>query len=159
MDCIAKPIGKSTCMDARAGVNLASTGSREAASDNLEVETLDPCADPSWDREAASHPDCTAFHTSAWATVLIRTYGHRAEYMRITRAGKLVALVPMMGVQSRLSGSRGVCLPFTDFCEPLIFAETDPTALGAKIAWLVIASGDTLKSGECAFRPRRRGRR
>jgi len=95
----------------------------------VELELVDPCADAAWDREAFSHPDATLFHGRAWARVLAATYGHRPRYCRFTRAGSLLALVPMMELRSPLSGSRGISLPFTDFCEPLLFQETGPEQL------------------------------
>jgi hypothetical protein len=39
----------------------------------------------------------------------------------------LAALVPLMEVRSPFTGRRGVCLPFSDACEPLIF---DPDVVG-----------------------------
>jgi hypothetical protein len=54
---------------------------------------------------------------------LTKTYGHEPLYLRCLQGGELVALIPMMEVRSPLTGDRGVCLPFADFCSPLIFAE------------------------------------
>jgi hypothetical protein len=34
--------------------------------------------------------------------------------------GQLLALIPVMGVNSFLTGRRGVSLPFTDYCKPII---------------------------------------
>ncbi len=36
--------------------------------------------------------------------------------------GSLLALVPVMEVQSVLTRSRGICLPFSDYCAPLTFS-------------------------------------
>src|SRR4029077_12922920 len=87
----------------------------------IEVKTLDPLSDPDWDHAVLSHPDCDFFHSAAWAKVLRKTYRHQPTYLHFSRQGKLVALVPMMEVRSFLTGCRGVCLPFSDFCEPLMF--------------------------------------
>jgi CelD/BcsL family acetyltransferase involved in cellulose biosynthesis len=89
----------------------------------MEVKFLNPIADPDWDRLVVSHPDCTFFHSAAWAEVLSKTYGHQPLYFRCFQDGKLVALVPIMEVHSPITGRRGVCLPFTDFCDPLMFGE------------------------------------
>jgi hypothetical protein len=89
----------------------------------MEVNFVSPLCDPEWDRLAASHPDYAFSHSSAWAKVLSKTYGHEPVYLRCSRHGELVALIPMMEVSSKLTGRRGVCLPFTDFCGPLVFAE------------------------------------
>jgi CelD/BcsL family acetyltransferase involved in cellulose biosynthesis len=90
---------------------------------NVEVAILDPLCDPDWDRLVLSHPDCGFFHSAAWAKVLARTYRHKPLYLSFFQQGRPAALVPMMEVRSPFTGRRGVCLPFSDFCEPLIFDE------------------------------------
>jgi hypothetical protein len=55
--------------------------------------------------------------------VLSKTYGHQPFYLRCFQGCEVVALVPVMEVRSPLTGRRGVCLPFADFCGPLIFSE------------------------------------
>jgi len=85
------------------------------------MEIIDPCQNPDWDREVLLHPEATPFHTSNWAKVLCKTYGHIPRYLRFAKDGKLVALIPFMEVRSWLTGIRGVCLPFADFCQPLWF--------------------------------------
>jgi CelD/BcsL family acetyltransferase involved in cellulose biosynthesis len=94
----------------------------------IEVKTLDPLSDSDWDRLVLSHPDCNFFHSAAWARVLGKTYRHKPIYLHFSRQGELVALVPMMEVRSSFTGRRGVCLPFSDFCSPLLFdkAEAGP---------------------------------
>lgn len=89
----------------------------------LQIEQLDPRTERAWDEEARSHPAATPFHCSAWARVLSDAYGQHPRYLRVTAGGKLAALVPMMEVQSFATGKRGVCLPFSDLCEPLLFLE------------------------------------
>jgi hypothetical protein len=68
------------------------------------------------------HRDATIFHSTAWARVLVDTYGHHPCYVQMSLNGNLLALVPMMEVQSVLTKSRGVCLPFSDYCAPLTFS-------------------------------------
>ncbi|PZR77585.1 MAG: hypothetical protein DLM52_04160 [Chthoniobacterales bacterium] len=96
--------------------------SRGADADGLPVDatTVDPLSDSSWDKWISSHPDATIFHTSAWARVLVDTYGHQAFYFKLSLQGKALALVPMMEVRSVLTGTRGICLPFSDQCAPLL---------------------------------------
>ena len=92
-----------------------------SSGDGLDVEIVNPLADSQWDADVAQHPDATVFHTSAWTRVLTSTYRHQPMYLRCTRDGKLKALVPLMHVNSILTGRRGICLPFSDFCAPLLF--------------------------------------
>ena len=68
------------------------------------------------------HRDATIFHSTAWARVLLDTYGHRPCYIQMSLNGSLFALIPMMEVQSALTRSRGICLPFSDYCAPLTFS-------------------------------------
>jgi lipid II:glycine glycyltransferase (peptidoglycan interpeptide bridge formation enzyme) len=89
----------------------------------MGINIVNPLSDPDWDRLITSHQDFSFFHSAAWAKVLHKTYGHEPVYFRCSQRRELVALVPMMEVRSPLTGHRGVCLPFTDFCGPLIFGD------------------------------------
>ena len=83
---------------------------------------MNPLVDKEWDNAISMHPDATIFHSTAWARVLVDTYGHRPCYVQMSLNGSLLALVPMMEVQSVLTRSRGICLPFSDYCAPLTFS-------------------------------------
>ncbi|PYJ62587.1 MAG: hypothetical protein DME20_04130 [Verrucomicrobia bacterium] len=93
----------------------------ESSEESLEMRILDPIHNPGWDHVVALHRDAGCFHTSAWAKVLHQTYNHRPFYLRFSRGRRLAALVPLMEVRSPFTGCRGICLPFSDACEPLIF--------------------------------------
>src|SRR5437016_660412 len=94
---------------------------------SLQMRITDPINDPGWDHVVALHRDAGCFHTSAWAKVLHQTYNHLPFYLQFSRRHRLVALIPLMEVRSLFTGCRGVCLPFSDACEPLIF---DAAAMG-----------------------------
>jgi hypothetical protein len=70
-------------------------------------------------------PPVSFFHSSAWARVLHDTYRYTPAYFVVRDAGRIQCLLPIMEVDSWLTGRRGVSLPFTDECEPLC---TDPAA-------------------------------
>ncbi len=53
--------------------------------------------------------------------MLKSTYGHEPVYLRFSCDDTLAALLPVMEVRSPVTGIRGVSLPFSDFCSPLIF--------------------------------------
>src|SRR5207244_11760805 len=89
--------------------------------ESLEMLICDPVRNPGWDHLIALHRDASCFHTSAWAKVLHQTYNHRPFYLQFSRGRRLAALVPLMEVRSPFTGCRGICLPFSDACEPLIF--------------------------------------
>jgi hypothetical protein len=100
--------------DATKGVELAGRP--------LKAILLNPLLDATWDTAVRNHPDATIFHSTAWARVLVDTYGHRPCYVQISLYGNLLALIPMMEVQTMLTKSRGICLPFSDYCPPLAFS-------------------------------------
>ena len=81
----------------------------------IGIEQLDPLADHTWDDIVTTHDEHSIFHRSAWARVLTQSYGHRPYYLRISLEGVEAALVPLMEVDSFLTGRRGVSLPFSDF--------------------------------------------
>ena len=87
----------------------------------LRMRVIDPLHEPGWDSIAALHRDAGCFHTNAWARVLHQTYKHQPFYLHFSWGRGLAALVPLMEVRSPFTGRRGVCLPFSDACEPLIF--------------------------------------
>ena len=97
----------------------------------MEAHLLNSPDDPRWEEMISAHPEASFFHGAAWARVLSRTYGHRPFYLRFGDGQNVAALVPMMEVRSALTNRRGVCLPFTDVCGPLVF---DPAAASSVIA-------------------------
>ncbi|MEO7723588.1 MAG: peptidoglycan bridge formation glycyltransferase FemA/FemB family protein, partial [Chthoniobacterales bacterium] len=108
----------------------------KAAPTPAEIRFIDPLVDPAWDELVLSHPEATLFHSSAWGKVLARTYGHKPFYLHVIRRGITEALVPLMEVSSFFTGRRGVCLPFSDFCGPLLFGNADTTVVFEKLASL-----------------------
>jgi len=92
-----------------------------ASEESLQMWIINPIHNPGWDLVIALHRNAGCFHTSAWAKVLHHTYNHQPFYLQFSRGRRLAALVPLMEVRSPFTGRRGVCLPFSDMCEPLIF--------------------------------------
>jgi hypothetical protein len=106
------------------------------AASTLEVIILDPLYDSDWERLVMAHPDSNFFHSAAWAKVLCKTYRHNPVYLRFSRASKLVALIPLMEIRSAFTGRRGVCLPFSDFCGPLMFDKEESGAVINRVSQL-----------------------
>lgn len=79
-------------------------------------EIVDPLSDPRWDAWVAEQRDAAVFHTSAWARVLVETYGFAPHYARDGAHG---TLLPLVEVDSWITGRRGISLPFSDLCPPI----------------------------------------
>ncbi len=92
------------------------------------VRIENPCSHPDWDKwiEGAG---ATFFHSAAWARVLEQTYGFTPIYFAIVQEDRPVFLLPVMEVNSWLTGRRGVSLPFTDHCEALGPGGAAPAAM------------------------------
>jgi len=85
----------------------------------MDIQIINPITHPGWDDLLLSCPGCSFFHSSSWARVLAESYGYTPLYFTVLEKGKLQALVPIMEVNSFLTGKRGVSLPFTDYCDPI----------------------------------------
>jgi hypothetical protein len=88
---------------------------------NLKI--INPVDIPEWDEKIINFSDYSFFHTSYWAQVVADTYSYNPFYFIIESNGNLKAAVPVMVVNSKLTGNRAVALPFTDYCPPLISDE------------------------------------
>ena len=84
-----------------------------------EIQIINPCTYPHWDDLLLTHPETTFFQTAAWAKVLSESYDYKPLYFTILEDGRLAGLVPIMEINSVLTGRRGVSLPFTDECHPI----------------------------------------
>jgi len=99
----------------------------------MDLEVVDPSTHPKWDELVLSHPDGTFFHSSLWAKVLHGAYGFTPRYFANIQGQKLAVAFPMMEVDSFLTGKRGVSLPFTDYCDPLLGGDTPFTVVNDEV--------------------------
>jgi hypothetical protein len=87
---------------------------------NMTIQLINPLNIPNWDDLIRCHPSATPFHSSGWARVLRDTYAFTPYYACVFKGETLSTCLPLMEVNSFLTGRRGVSLPFTDFCAPLL---------------------------------------
>ena len=93
---------------------------------NIEYEILNPLESPDWDERLEPFAGRSSFYSRAWAMVLHEAYGYQPHYFGFRKEGILCGIIPMMEVRSALTGVRGVSLPFSDFCPPLLDPDIDP---------------------------------
>ncbi len=86
----------------------------------LNLKIINPINYNNWDELLLSTNDYSFFHTSHWARVLHESYGYRPLYFSVINNGSLRFSLPLMEIKSRLTGKRGVSLPFTDYCDPIV---------------------------------------
>lgn len=83
------------------------------------AQCIDPLSDPNWDSILATIPSASFFHGASWAHVLRETYAFSPCYFVVAALSGINSLLPVMEVNSWITGRRGVSLPFADECEPL----------------------------------------
>lgn len=85
------------------------------------VQWTNPLEQSDWDEQIAwqNFGAHCFFHTTAWAKALTETYGYEPVYFVKKDLGMVHSALPLMEVNSPLTGKRAVALPFTDSCEPL----------------------------------------
>jgi CelD/BcsL family acetyltransferase involved in cellulose biosynthesis len=83
------------------------------------VETIDPASDPRWLSFLADTRAASIFHHPEWLGLLRSQYGYRMSAdVAVDGAGEILAGLPFAHIRSRLTGSRRVCVPFSDVCGP-----------------------------------------
>jgi hypothetical protein len=82
-------------------------------------DPTNPASHPGWNDKIARLPGATIFHTANWAKVLVSAYNYRAEYFTSVQGAQISGCIPLMDIDSFITGRRGVALPFTDECNPL----------------------------------------
>lgn len=94
-----------------------------------KLQVVNPLELTQWDDLVGNLPGYNAFHSQGWAAVLYETYQHQPMYLCSMEGGKLDAVLPLVEVNTWLRPKRGICLPFTDECAPLL-RESSPRVEG-----------------------------
>jgi CelD/BcsL family acetyltransferase involved in cellulose biosynthesis len=118
------------------------------------VLQVDPLADPSWDAKIWACPGASFFHSGAWARVLHQTYGFRPVYLVRQSGERFLGVLPLMEVDSWVTGRRGVSLPFSDSCAPLTESpETTNELVSAANAYAQARRWRSweMRGGRCSF--------
>lgn len=85
----------------------------------------DPDLYPGWNEMVLRTGAYSFFHSQEWARVLKYTYGYTPAYCVLMREGRISAMLPFMEIRSALTGTRGVSLPFSDYCSPITESDAD----------------------------------
>src|SRR2546428_12575093 len=92
----------------------------------MPVYEIDPLHDPNWTALVESHPGPSIFHTREWLDALRRTYKYKPRAFTTSAPGSVLSNgIVFCQVNSWLTGSRLVSLPFSDHCDPLVESPDD----------------------------------
>jgi serine/alanine adding enzyme len=81
----------------------------EAPGRPISVGAID---DRAWDAYVESHPQRSAYHFSGWARLIARAFRHDAVLLAATEGSKVVGVLPVVLMRSRVFGRFAVSLPF-----------------------------------------------
>ena len=126
----------------RATVSLSNNPWSKAVHRSMRFYSFDPLQDSRWDDLVTSHPGASVFHQTSWLHALAMTYGYRPMVLTSAPPGeRLRDGIVFCEVNSWITGSRLVSVPFADHLQPLL----DRTTTSADWAeWM---------HGECSRRP------
>ena len=68
------------------------------------IRELTPDQCTAWDQFVESRPEANFFHKSGWKDVIERGFGHDTHYLCAERANKIVGVLPLTQIRSRLFG-------------------------------------------------------
>ena len=86
----------------------------------MRCDFVNPLQVPHWNERILEQQSATFFHTSEWAQVLVEAYNYEPQYAVFSESERPIGILPIMEVRSAWTGNRGVCLPFSDECPPLL---------------------------------------
>jgi FemAB-related protein (PEP-CTERM system-associated) len=101
-------------MDAAA----AELATRRSGTERAAVRAFDPADAPRWETYIESCAEATFFHRVGWREIIEDVFRHRTHYRIAERRGKIVGVLPLAEVKSRLFGHALVSLPFCVYGGP-----------------------------------------
>jgi len=88
----------------------------------VRCDFVNPLQDPQWNARILEQRGATFFHSAEWARVLVEAYHYEPQYAVFNDGGQTLGILPIMEVRSLWTGNRGISLPFSDECPPLLAA-------------------------------------
>lgn len=86
----------------------------------MTIICIDPKHHPAWAQLIAAHPNSSIFHTPAWLAALTGTYGFEFQaHVLLDDSNTPQAGIVYCEIDD-VRGRRIVCIPFSDFCDPLV---------------------------------------
>ena len=85
------------------------------AGDNVAVRPLTAPQYAAWDAFVQQQPDASLYHLAGWRDVCLKAFGHDCPYLAAWRGERIVAVLPLVRLQSRLFGHFMVSVPFFNY--------------------------------------------
>jgi FemAB-related protein (PEP-CTERM system-associated) len=98
----------------------------------LRVGELGEADADRWDAFVADCPEATFFHRAGWKAVVEQSFGHRTHFLYAERQGRIVGVLPLVHVKSRLFGNALISSAFAVYGGPAVVEEGAREALDAR---------------------------
>lgn len=109
------------CAGAEQPSSAVAMPKRHSGTAPMTLSTIDPLTDNRWEEFVTTHPKASIFHQVGWLRALAVTYGYKPIVATDASAtDKLNWAIPFCKVESWITGTRLVSLPFSDHCAPLL---------------------------------------
>lgn len=82
---------------------------------DLAVIGSDDVVSEQWNEFVRSQPDATGYHLWEWKSVFERAFGHRCHYLAARDGGRLVGVLPLVEIRSRIFGRALSSLPYVNY--------------------------------------------
>jgi FemAB-related protein (PEP-CTERM system-associated) len=79
----------------------------------LRIASLERADFGRWDTFVLDCPAATFFHRAGWKSVIESAFGHRCHFLHAERDGRVVGVLPLVHVKSRLFGNSLISTGFT----------------------------------------------
>jgi len=88
-----------------------------ACGDAIMVEIVQQVPEDEWRVYLERSSNATLYHTPEWKAFLEKTFGYESRYLFATdESGRLIGMLPLFEVRSRLTGNRLCSVPFSHEC-------------------------------------------
>jgi FemAB-related protein (PEP-CTERM system-associated) len=86
-----------------------------ASAPRLQVEAVDDSCAADWDAFVASEPGASVYHGYAWRRLVQSVFGHQTFYFAAREGAKIVGVLPLVRLKSRLFGDFLISVPYFNY--------------------------------------------
>lgn len=97
--------------------------------DAVEIAAVAGQPGVEWDEFVQSHPDASVYHLRAFKRIVEDTFGHDTFYLQARGAGRMLGVLPLVRLNSRLFGDFLVSMPFFNYGGVLAYSDEVAGAL------------------------------
>lgn len=91
---------------------------------DIQIKLVDDTSSSQWDEYANSMQQANAYHSYCWRKIITQSFSHPSYYFAAYTGDRIVGILPVFWLNSKLFGSFGVSVPFFNYGGPLANSQT-----------------------------------